>query len=84
MMRTRRRGDGVRRIIHSLFIHLQSSGKPSTWSPLAGLEEAMWSEDGELKSSEASRVSIHNNMYHSNSSSAATNTTRHRRLTSNI
>ena len=67
MMRTRRRGDGVRRIIHSLFIHLQSSGKPSTWSPLAGLEEAMWSEDGELKSSEASRVSIHNNMYHSNS-----------------
>ena len=74
----------MRRIIHSLFIHLQSSGKPSTWPPLAGLEEAMWSEEGELKSSEASRVSIRNNMYHSNSSSTATNTTRHRKLTSNI
>ena len=74
----------MRRIIHSLFIHLQSSGKPSTCSPLAGLEEATWSEGGELKSSEASRVSIYNNMYHSNSSSTATSTTRHRRLTSNI
>ena len=48
------------------------------------MDGAMWSEEGELKSSEASRVSIHNNMYHSNSSSTATNTTRHRRLTSNI
>ena len=34
------------------------------------MDGAMWSEEGELKSSEASRVSIHNNMYHSNSSNA--------------
>ena len=34
------------------------------------MEGAMWSEEGELKSSEASRVSIHNKMYHSNSSNA--------------